>query len=100
MPKVFYTEDDIDDLVERGVPSLRIDANVVLTDLAYERAARLGLKLVRDDPNRPAAAAVPAAESDLQTKIRNAVLARMGNRVDPALLDTIIRRVLISTGAK
>jgi hypothetical protein len=122
MPKVFYTEIDIEDMVRRGILSLEINDNVVLTDLAYEKANRLGLKLVRDKPENPPAApvrpyivqlnpqkqlgAIPAADaprpaaSDLAQRIRNEVTARLGNQVDPALLDTIIQRVLASTGVK
>lgn len=122
MPKVFYTEIDIEDMVKRGVLSLEVNDNVVLTDLAYEKANRLGLKLVRDKPENPPAAPVrpyvvqqksqkqmeaapgmdvsPPAASDLAQRIHNAVTARLGNQVDPALLDTIIQRVLISTGVK
>jgi hypothetical protein len=39
-------------------------------------------------------------EGDLQTRIHAAVIARMGNQVDPELLDVIIQRVLKSTGVK
>jgi hypothetical protein len=122
MPKVFYTEKDIEDLVKQGILSLEAGDNVVLTDLAYEKANRLGMKLVRDKPDTPPAApirpyiaqpaphqqteAVPEtvatrlAESDLPQRIRSAVLARLGSQVDPALLDAIIQRVLASTGVK
>jgi hypothetical protein len=122
MPKVFYTENDIVDMVKRGILSLEINDNVVLTDLAYEKANRLGLKLVRDKPENPPAAPVrpyiaqqmpqkhieatpgvgvpPPAEKDLAQRIHNEVVARLGNQVDPALLDTIIQRVLTSTGVK
>ena len=122
MPKVFYTEIDIEDMVKRGILSLEINDNVVLTDLAYEKANRLGLKLVRDKPENPPAAPVrpyvvqqmpqkqmeatpgvdvpPPAANDLAQRIHNAVVARLGNQVDPALLDTIIQRVLTSTGVK
>lgn len=120
MAKVFYTETDIQDMVARGVLSLEVNDNVVLTDLAYEKAQRLGLKLVRDEPQAPPAAPVrpyilqpsllgqpapaapqPASASpDLAQRIRSAVQARMGSQIDPALLDTIIQRVLTSTGVK
>lgn len=119
MPKVFYTEIDIEDLVKRGILSLEVNDNVVLTDLAYEKAQRLGLKLVRDKPENPPAAPVrpyvaqqtppqqpPGGEAprpapdDLTQRIRSAVIARLGTQVDPALLDTIIKRVLASTGVK
>ena len=122
MPKTFYTEHDIVDMVKRGVLSLEINDNVALTDLAYEKANRLGLKLVRDKPENPPAAPVrpyvtqhkpqeqmgttpgvevpPPNAADLAQRIHSAVVARLGNQVDPALLDTIIQRVLTSTGAK
>ncbi|MBN2550710.1 MAG: hypothetical protein JXB15_16210 [Anaerolineales bacterium] len=122
MPKVIYTEIDIVDMVKRGALSLEINEDVMLTDLAYEKANRLGLKLVSNKPENPPAApvrpyiaqqttqkqmeATPGAEAprpaadDLTQRIRSAVAARMGNQVDPALLDVIIQRVLASTGAK
>jgi len=122
MPKTFYTEIDIEDMVKRGTLSLEINDNVVLTDLAYEKANRLGVKLIRDKPENPPAAPVrpylaqqapqkhmeaipgvdvtPPTVNDLAQRIHNAVVARLGNQVDPALLDTIIQRVLTSTGVK
>ena len=56
MPKVFYTDIDIQDMVKSGVLSLEVNDNVVLTDLAYEQARRLGLKLVHRTPENPPAA--------------------------------------------
>lgn len=140
MPKEFYTERDIEDMVKRGILSLVVNENVVLTDLAYEKANRLGMKLVRDHPDSPPAAPVrpylsqpvkPAAgptdgrfsaqlppspqgspvsfqaglplqqdQSALHQRIRSAVLARLGNQVDSALLDVIIKRVLQNTGIR
>jgi hypothetical protein len=117
MPKEFYTERDIEDMFKRGIMSLQVTDNVVLTELAYEKANRLGMQLIKDRPLEPPAApvrpylsqtrmpeppAVPAvpAETDLAQRIRTAVLAQLGNQVDPALLDVIIQRVLKSTGAK
>lgn len=129
MPKTFYTEKDIEDLAKRGVMSLEVNDNVALTDLAYEKAQRLGVKLVQEKPDNPPAAPVrpyisqpsapsaagsragaqpqaapPAAahsaESDLQQRIHSAVAARLGSQVDPTLLDVIIQRVLKSTGVK
>jgi len=121
MPKEFYTERDIEDMFKRGVMSLNVTENVVLTELAYEKANRLGMQLLRSQPDSPPSAPVrpyiaqktgPAAptaldsistgktERDLQTRIREAVIARMGNQVDPELLDVIIQRVLKSTGVK
>ena len=124
MPKEFYTERDIEDLVKRGVLSLDVNENCVLTELAYEKANRLGMKLIRSQPDNPPAApvrpylsekeaarseaptvdaatpAVPPSHSDLTGRIRSAALAKLGTQVDPALLDSIIERVLNSTGLK
>lgn len=124
MPKEFYTEKDIEDLVKRGVLSLDVNEGSVLTDLAYDKANRLGVKLIRSKPDtppgapmrpyisepvgaRPVMAAsinptppVPAAHGDLSENIRSTVVAKLGAQVDPALLDSIIERVLKSTGLK
>ena len=131
MPKTFYTERDIEDLVKRGVQSLIVDEDVVLTDLAYEKARRLGLELLRKNDKPPAAperpyiaktqlvparspqkaeakrsvqpaspATAPESKSgggdDMHARVRDAVIARLGDSVDPKLLDTIIQRVLKS----
>jgi hypothetical protein len=123
MPKEFYTERDIEDMFKRGIMSLQINDNIVLTELAYEKANRLGLLLLKDRPveppgapvrpyisqaYKPAAMAVAVApdalaapsETDLTARIRATVLAQLGNQVDPSLLDVIIQRVLKSTGVK
>ncbi len=122
MPKEFYTEKDIEDLVKRGQMSLVVNEQVSLTDLAYEKARRLGLKLVSGAAENPPAApvrpylsqaaasqparAAPAApvpsqnNLELSQRIRAAVIARLGSQVDPNLLDVIIKRVIESTGVK
>lgn len=116
MPKTFYTEVDIEEMARRGQTSLQVGDDVTLTDLAYEKARKLGLQLVTGTAENPPAAPVrpyisqtPAAKpqtasapasGDLAERIRSAVLAKLGDKVDPALLDTIIQRVLASTGMK
>ncbi len=118
MPKEFYTERDIEDMVKRGVMSLQLSDDVVLTELAFEKAGRLGMQLVRARPAEPPGAPVrpylsqapqfavaptaPALASDatLVARIREAVNARLGTQVDQTLLDAIIQRVLKSTGVK
>jgi hypothetical protein len=116
MPKTFYTDHEIEDLYKRGVTSLEVDDNVVLTDLAREKARKLGVELLRENdkpssaPERPyiakqvspsAASAKPAApaasssgKGELQQRVKSAVLAQLGGKVDQQLLDTIIQRVL------
>jgi hypothetical protein len=121
MAKQFYTERDIEDLARRGVTALAVGDDVVLTELAYEKAGRLGVALETSAPSgppsapvrpylspvQPRAAACPcgaaapsAADPDLPGRIRAAVTARLGAPIDPALLDLIIQRVIKSTGVK
>jgi hypothetical protein len=137
MPKEFYTERDIEDMVKRGILSLELSDGVVLTDLAYEKANKLGMRLVQEKPFTPPAApvrpyiaqqssppfasATPSVspqphqtiihdiqpvvlpQSDrvaLHQRIRDAVIARLGNQVDANLLDVIITRVLKNSGVK
>ena len=127
MPKEFYTEKDIEDLVGRGVKSLQVTENVVLTELAYEKAQRLGFQLITDRADNPPAAPVrpylsqgpavstkpvvapvsmppsePVAKTtgDIENRIRSAVIARLGNQVDAKLLDNIIHRVVKGVGLK
>ena len=149
MPKTFYTERDIEDLAKRGVISLLEDDDVVLTDIARDKAMRLGIEIVHEidkpssAPERPYIAKIsspsavqagsdegsrspvgperpyitkitsPSAASsedetskaggsgggELYDNVRAEVIARLGDAVDPQLLDTIIRRVLQNVGA-
>jgi len=135
MPKTFYTERDIDDLLRQGVKSLIVDDDVVLTDLAYEKARKLGLELLRADDQPPAAPVRPyiaklpspsasgsakatvsasvsvptipptpgghaAGADDLHQRVYKAALARLGDSVDPNLLDVIVQRILKSINTK
>jgi hypothetical protein len=130
MPKEFYTEKDIEDLVQRGMRSLQVTNDVVLTELAYEKAKRLGLQLIMDGADTPPAAPVrpylsnggtPAHSKPtvapvtavasqpqpaqprvrpVEQRIRSAVIAKLGNQVDAKLLDTIIHRVVKGIGLK
>ena len=65
-------------MVKRGVLSLEVNDNVVLTDLAYEKANRLGMRLVRDKPDNPPGAPVrpylaqnSAAKPDVRIRPRS-----------------------------
>ena len=129
MPKQFYTEKDIEDLFQSGVKSLQVTEDVVLTELAYEKAGRLGFQLITNNPDnppaapvrpylsegplaRPSAVASPVSQAAsqpqpavpdtkaIEQRIRSAVIARLGNQVDAQLLDSIIHRVVRSTGLK
>lgn len=56
MSKKFYTDKDIEELFQNGVKLLQVDDDVVLTDLAFEKARTLGM-LADDSP--PAAPVRP-----------------------------------------
>lgn len=96
MAKIFYTERDIEDMYARGVTSVEVHDNVVLTDLARERALKLGVRLERVKPNAHPA---DAPNEVLVHRVKAAVLAQLGGRwIDPDLLDTIVRRVVSQLG--
>ena len=106
MPKIFYTERDIDDMKARGITSIDVTDNVVLTDLALERAMRYEMKINRMDQAAPKATYSPsvntyaayeresASDAELKQRIKSAVLAKLDGQVDGALLDAVITRVL------
>ena len=68
MPKEFYTEKDIEDLFKRGIRSLQVTENVVLTELAYEKAKRLDFQLITDRADNPPAAPVRPYISEPQAR--------------------------------
>jgi hypothetical protein len=110
MSKIFYTERDIDDMKARGVTSIDLTDNVVLTDLALERAMRYEMKINRIEQNAPKATYSPSvntyaayqreasrentSDAELKQRIKSAVLAKLDGQVDSALLDAVITRVL------
>ncbi len=125
MPKEFYTEKDIEDLVNRGVRELQVNDDIFLTLLAYEKAKELGLILHKQgsiDPSVPVRPYLSSSTSqrtnhsystgspsqriqssdqfDLSERIRIFVKQKLGDQIDSALLDRIIERVLHSTGVK
>ena len=112
MAKIFYTERDIDELKARGVDSIDVTDNVVMTDLAVERAMKYGIKINRRALSPPQSTYSPSvntyaayprepsresvSDAELKQKIKTAVLARLNGQVDERLLDAIITRVLAS----
>ncbi len=120
MAKQFFAERDIEDLYNRGQMTLEMTEDVVLTELAFEKAERLGLKLIQPHqlppaaPIRPYLSQTPVVktdeckccesrqtdEDDLRQRIRDSVKAKLGNQVDSTLLETIISRVLNNVGVK
>jgi hypothetical protein len=107
MPKTFITERDIDDMKTQGVTSFDVTDNIVLTDLAVERAVRHGIKLKRAELSAPPkasysqsvnlVAAFPRAtvsDAEIIQKVKTMVLAKLDGQVDAALLDAVIARVV------
>lgn len=117
MAKRFYTERDIEDMAARGEYSLTVTEDVVLTEVAFEKAERLGVKLIQphqlppaapirpylSEPAKPVSKDAPVSvgpiqNDDLRQRIRVAVKTKLGDQVDDTLLDTIITRVLNNVG--
>jgi hypothetical protein len=124
MAKVFYTERDIEDMAARGERSLVVGDDVVLTDLAYEKARRLGVELLQPNekppaapvrpylnkpsvsqapqPPSPASAAAPSSTRlmAIKARVKAAVRSQVGGQIDDATLDRIIERVAADLGLK
>ncbi|MBI4791002.1 MAG: hypothetical protein HY782_28565 [Chloroflexi bacterium] len=102
MAKVIYTERDIEDLARRGVKELAMTDEVYLTDVARERAEKLGLVLRAAGANAPpkigsASGSAGAPQQDAEQvigKVKADVIAKLGPTVDPAIIDRIVRRVV------
>ncbi|MGH2523788.1 MAG: hypothetical protein ACRDH2_14885 [Anaerolineales bacterium] len=90
MPKTFYTERDIADLADRGVTSLEVNDDVVLTDLARDLAIKRGVRLVRNNGEHPE----DGNDAELIHRVKAAVIARLGDQVDAKMLDAVVTKVV------
>jgi len=111
--KTFFTERDIEEMHAQGITEIEIDDDVVLTDLAMDKAISLTIKLKRVKersappsangmprfalaPNMsfsspPAPTPPPTTPTDtLTATIKAAVIARLGTHQYDDLLDAII----------
>ena len=93
MAKTIYTERDIEDMARRGVTSLVVSDDIVLTDLARELALKNNIRLVRETRVHPE----DDGNAELVHRVKAAVIARLGGEVDMVLLDNVVRRVVDST---
>jgi hypothetical protein len=100
MAKVIYTERDVEDLARRGAKEIAITDDVYLTDVARERAEKLGIALRAS--TAPSASPVPALPSaprgdvdQIVNQVKADVIAKLGSNVDAALIDRVVRRVLM-----
>ncbi len=118
MAKTFYTERDVEDLFRQGVMTITLTDDVIMTDLAYEKARRLEMRIAQAEETPPAAPIRPylntpaqsavasttckCAEAsrvaEIKAKVHETVKARLGNSVDEAMLDAVIERVAKDVG--
>lgn len=100
--KTFYTERDIVDLHQSGVTEIALDDNVVLTDLAQEKAIDLGLRLKTGAPAAAAPPPVsagpagkpPLSQPEVIAHIKAGVIAKLGTTEYNDLLDQVIPQIL------
>ena len=94
MPKTILTEQDIDAFKQRGATEICTNDEIYLTDLAFERAEKLGLP-IRNTPS--ATTPVPSNLDDkekLVLKVKAGVIARLGSDIDEKQVEAIVRRVV------
>ena len=87
--KKIYTDKDIEELHHSGVKSLRVVDDVVLTDLAYEKAGRLGIELVTEGADVPPAAPVRPYLSEVKPPQPKPVIASVQPADSPPLSSTL-----------
>jgi hypothetical protein len=121
MPKIFYTERDIEDLFHSGVTTLVVNDDVVVTDLGREKSMKLGVELLKEHdqpssapirpyitdkpspsaaPSLPQIPTPPPTKAALEDRVLDAVQEQVGATVDSSLLKTIIQRVLKNVGGR
>jgi len=98
MAKTIYTERDIDDLARRGVKEIAMTDDVYVTDVARERAEKLGIALrASTAPSAPSVVAPSLPRENIEQivgQVKQDVIAKLGTGVDPAMIERIVRRVL------
>ena len=98
MSKIIYTERDVEDLARRGVKEIEMTDQVYLTDVARERAEKLGVVLrATTAPAAPTneLPAVPRENAEqLVSQVKADVIAKLGPGVDAAVIERIVRRVV------
>ena len=101
--KTFFCERDVTDMHAAGVTEIEVDDDVVLTDLAREKAIALGLQLKPVEGRAAAPAAAPVStittppglsNAELIAKVKARVMARLGTTEYNAVLDQVIPQVI------
>jgi hypothetical protein len=110
--RLIYTAADVAGLLASSPGILMVHPSVTLTHAAQERLRGAGVRVIPwieppaaspappsappiPPPAMPTPARVPpGADPALFLRVREAVLARLGRPVDPAVLDAVLQRVL------
>ena len=105
--KIFYTEQDITDMYTSGVRELNIHDDVVLTDLAREKAIALDIRLtmvkpsvgvtetmIPAGPSSPLKSTAQLTKVQLTAEVKARVIARLGTTAYNEVLDQIIPLVV------
>jgi L-fuculose-phosphate aldolase len=58
MPKIILTDQDIEEKAREGITTLQIGEDILLTDLAFEKAKKLGISIIQRGGELPPAAPV------------------------------------------
>jgi len=103
MAKTIYTERDVQDLARRGVKEIVVTEDVYLTDIARERAEKLGITLRATTAPSAPFSVVPASAprenvEQVVSQVKADVIAKLGPGVDAALIERIVRRVVGQLG--
>ncbi len=100
--KTFYTEQDIEEMAAQGLTQIVVTDDVVLTDLAREKAQDVGMSLTTGSvaPSSPlpspqkASTPQPMSNTDLVDHVKARVMARLGTAEYNDVLDQVIPQVL------
>ncbi len=98
MPKTIYTERDIEDLARHGVKEIAMTDQVYVTDIARERAEKLGIALRATAapvvPSNPFPIVSHENAEQLVSQVKADVIAKLGPGVDAVVIERIVRRVV------
>ena len=77
MAKIVLTEEDIEKIAAQGRTSLVTEENMLLTDLAYEKAKRLGIEILQSNLHHPPSS--PGRPSPGQTETSQTSFSKLNN---------------------
>ncbi len=99
MARTIYTDRDIEEMAGRGLREIDVTDGVYLTDLARERAEKLGIQIrqgaagTRQEDTTPVHLSAEE-KAALAEKVKQGVIARLGDSVDTMVIDHLVNRVV------